>query len=415
MKVLWFTTSPSLAEKQEGRSNITGGWIKSEEQALKVHYPDIILGVVFPSDRNTEPYEIDDTFYFPVKNRKLSRIMRLLSRTNIRKSDYELHNKRYLEIIQYFNPDLIHIHGSENDFGSILTSVSLPVILSIQGLITVIEHKYFIGVSRWQTSLKYLSPSNKFLIQFNDYKYLRSLESKTLNAIKYVFGRTHWDKRITSVLAPQARYFHIDRVLRSQFYENEWHPLTNDGVVLITTLRSSIYKGFETILETAGILQEQRINFKWKIVGLSSSDLLVKILRKKLKNVAEKIIFLGKLKEEQVIDELLTSDIFIQSSRIENSPNGVAEALYLGMPVIASFAGGTSSLVTDQKDGILVQDGDPWVLAGAVKELANNREMAATLGKHARNNAIKKHNPKVIADKIAAAYLEVINDKRKHD
>ena len=50
---------------------------------------------------------------------------------------------------------------------------------------------------------------------------------------------------------------------------------------------------------------------------------------------------------------MLKSDIFVSASHIENSPNNVAEAMILGMPCIATFAGGTSSYIEDNKNGIL--------------------------------------------------------------
>jgi glycosyltransferase involved in cell wall biosynthesis len=39
------------------------------------------------------------------------------------------------------------------------------------------------------------------------------------------------------------------------------------------------------------------------------------------------------------------------------------------MPVITTNASGSPSIVTDKEEGLLVQDGDPHLLAGAVIEL----------------------------------------------
>lgn len=40
-------------------------------------------------------------------------------------------------------------------------------------------------------------------------------------------------------------------------------------------------------------------------------------------------------------------------SHIENSPNNLCEAMILGMPCIATDAGGTSTLLSNMKDGLL--------------------------------------------------------------
>jgi len=415
MRVLWFTTSPSLAEHKEVSSNITGGWIKSEEKALKFYHPDIQLGVVFPSKKNSDPYEIENTQYFPIRKSRPSKFHKVLFRSNIRKSVVESQKRQYLEIIRDFQPDLIHIHGTENNFGVVVAGTSIPVVLSVQGIVSVCAHKYFSGISRHEAGRNIFSLNNKFLIQYNDYRYLVNLEIRTLQNVRFLFGRTSWDKRVGSVLAPRAKYFHIDRVLRDVFYENEWNPHVKEETILVTTLRSSLFKGFEVIPDAARLLLDLNVKFKWKIIGLNKTDLLVKMMHSKLGRVSEKIVFLGKLNDGEIVNELLNSDIFIHTSHIENSPNAVAEALAIGMPVIASFAGGTGSLLTDKKDGLLIQDGDPWVLAGAVLELINNRHLAADLGKAARMNSLIRHNPRAIADKIFSAYQEIIKEEKNHD
>ena len=77
------------------------------------------------------------------------------------------------------------------------------------------------------------------------------------------------------------------------------------------------------------------------------------------------IELLGPLLENELINELLTADLFVHASHIENSPNSVCEAMLLGMPVIATYAGGTPSILSDKNEGLLVQDGDPYALAGS--------------------------------------------------
>ena len=79
--------------------------------------------------------------------------------------------------------------------------------------------------------------------------------------------------------------------------------------------------------------------------------------------------------------------IYIAISHIENSPNSLCEALILGAPCIATNAGGTSSLIEDGNNGILIQDGDAYSMAGAIIELTENYNIAIDYG----NSARKKH------------------------
>ena len=84
--------------------------------------------------------------------------------------------------------------------------------------------------------------------------------------------------------------------------------------------------------------------------------------------------------------------------------------MLVGMPVIASFAGGTASLLTTKKEGILVQDGDPYVYAGAISYLYRHFDIAMSYGENARRRALERHNPERIGKQLLDAYQTVMND-----
>ena len=87
--------------------------------------------------------------------------------------------------------------------------------------------------------------------------------------------------------------------------------------------------------------------------------------------------------------------------------------MILGMPCIATDVGGTSSLLCNKKDGLLIQDGDPWSLAGAIIELKNNYEKAIEYGVNARKKAIERHNPAKIVSDLIDIYNDIIDDNAK--
>src|SRR6185312_12951483 len=164
--------------------------------------------------------------------------------------------------------------------------------------------------------------------------------------------------------------------------------------------RNNIYKGLETILECKKILD--KINSKckilWKIAGISESDEIPYLVERKYKtSFKENDIYLsGPLQVKELLNELLKANVFIHPSHIDNSPNSVCEAMLLGMPVIATFAGGIPSIMENKKEGLLVQDGDPYALAGAIMELQENSSYANELGMNARAKARVRHNPQRI-------------------
>jgi glycosyltransferase involved in cell wall biosynthesis len=86
--------------------------------------------------------------------------------------------------------------------------------------------------------------------------------------------------------------------------------------------------------------------------------------------------------------------------------------MLIGTPIVSTNAGGIPSIVTDNVDGLLVQDGDPYAMAGAIFEILNDGNLAANLSERARSRAKKRHDPDRIAEKIIAVYESLIGDTR---
>ena len=84
-------------------------------------------------------------------------------------------------------------------------------------------------------------------------------------------------------------------------------------------------------------------------------------------DLAGRVRFLGALDRAGVLEVFAAADAAILSSRWENFPHTVVEALAVGTPVIATSVGGVPEVVTDGVNGLLVPPGDPAALAGAVQ------------------------------------------------
>jgi glycosyltransferase involved in cell wall biosynthesis len=78
------------------------------------------------------------------------------------------------------------------------------------------------------------------------------------------------------------------------------------------------------------------------------------------------------------------------------------------MPIIATFAGGTDSMLENNKEGILVQDGDPFSMAGAIVEMKNNFDGAKQMAKNARQRALKRHDKERVVEELYGLYKSII-------
>jgi glycosyltransferase involved in cell wall biosynthesis len=415
MKVLWFANAGNASEYLKIQNN-KGGWVASLQNEL-LDNDNIQLGICFYYKSKMEDFFYEKTHNFPIKTNAgvLKKIYYRISAKNYSIDDVDL----YMDVVEKFKPDIIHIFGTEIPFGLLINKINIPVLISIQGNITVYNYKMFAGFSE-----KFISRHTSFFdkIAFKDithgYKISKKYaetEQSFLKPCKFVTGRTDWDKRISKILAPNAKYFHLDELIRKEFFDADWDGNINDEIKLVTTMSSPIYKGFETMVETIILLNKTfpQIKVKWTVIGIDKNSLVVRLTKKKYKNINEwfnQFVFYNNVNASQIVNLLLNCNIYVQSSHIENSPNSLCEAMLLGMPIIATFAGGTSSLLTDKKEGVLIQDGDPYSMAGAIIEYYENYDKAKLYGKNARERAIMRHDYDKVANDIISIYNEIINN-----
>lgn len=410
MKVLWYSNTPVGANEFLKLDTPRGGWLLSLEKALK---NKVELSVAFYFARHANSFEHENVKYYPIckKNWRFNIIKNELFGDFIDREDLPI----YLDIINKVKPDIIHIHGTENPFSCIIGVTSIPVIISMQGSYTVCTHKYFSGIERKYASNRGINiwPPYTWVLNKSRIKRYRIssipktlLEKKNLKNCQNIIGRTDWDRRITRILSPQSRYFHNDEILRDSFYKNKWGKHDNARIIVHSTTGGSIFKGFETVCEALNELNKIGVDIEWRVAGLSKNSWLNKVVKKKLKESypSRGLILLGNLQEQELVNKMLEADIYVMPSHIENSPNSLCEAMMLGMPCISTLAGGSSTLLKDKEEGLIIQDGDPWSMAGAILELAGDKEKAIKYGQKARETALFRHNKEKTVSELLKIY-----------
>ncbi len=408
MRILWFSRTPSRAtERMTKKLGIGNGWIESLEEHISQR-ENIELGVAFPwrTDSILE-FEQEGTQYFAIPVPKAKKAPAIIS-SRIGGLQKEGALEHQLEIIEKFQPDVILVFGTEKNFGLIAGRVKTPVLIWIQGNFTVYSHMWFKGFSK--SDVRKYSPLKPRLYGYSHIdKYLNAeniakREREILKNAEYVLGRTSWDKRIMSLLAPNAKYFHCDEVLRDVFYKTQWKPTRNhQKLTILTTIQDNLYKGIEMIFGCAKILSSiLGDQFEWRIAGVSQQHDLLKIVQGKLKCNANEInvVPLGRIPAPDLIQELLGASIYVHTSHIDNSPNAVCEAMIIGMPVVATNTGGVPDLLENKKEGLLVQPSDIYAMAGAILEMHRNYDQAIEYGQNARKRALKRHDPQRIVEDL---------------
>lgn len=420
MKVLWFSNTPALGSEYLNINSVlksTGGWMYALNKAIQ---GNVNLSVVFHHPYTISNFTHEKTDYYPIYTGNI--IIHNLKKRFLSKVYDQDFLDDYFKIIEHVKPDVIHIHGTENSFLCILEKTKIPIVISIQGNLKVSHYKFLSGfhgkylkINNSQITLKsILFGRHTFYKSYAKMGKMADIEERRLKFSKNIIGRTDWDKRITRILAPDSRYFQGNELLRSGFYEKQWNnEFTTGKIVLFTTSGDTYYKGFETICQALTLLNELGLAVEWRVAGISESSLITKITKKHLGKIypIKGLVLLGSLDERELINNLQQSHLYIMASHIENSPNNLCEAMILGMPCVATFAGGTSSMLKDGEEGILIQDGDPWAMAGSILEMRGSSEAAVSMGIKARLSALKRHCKDDIVSQLLDTYQIVIKQQ----
>jgi len=105
-------------------------------------------------------------------------------------------------------------------------------------------------------------------------------------------------------------------------------------------------------------------------------------------------------------------DVVVLPSRGEGLSQALLEAMALGLPVIASRAGGNVDLLRHGEDGLLVPPRDPAAFAAAVTRLLDDAALRARLGACARQTARERFPLARTAALTEAAYRAALASRR---
>jgi glycosyltransferase involved in cell wall biosynthesis len=418
MKILFFSPTPLFKNSSQNNIKVKRSWVSGLIEALTKFDNAHKVSVAF-HDKKVKSIEYDSFDYF-----KIAKLPTCGKKTNLGKlidnwtvSDiYKLSLDDYLQVIQNFNPDIIQIFGIEHPFIRILGHTGIPVVIHLQGLIAPYTFKekprYTLREILFSTKISNILKGDlPFLKKIRNKKHIK-LEESLYDKCKYFLGRTNWDKLFSKAVAPNSFYYHCQEIMRNDFYDNEWDHNAEKPFKIFSTLGNSFRKNADMVFVVAGLLEKfhKNFNFEWQIAGVDYDSVIARIVRKKGFNTT-KVRLLGKLDVSQLIAQMLASNLFVFPSAIDNSPNALQEAMLIGMPVIASHAGGVSSLINHNNTGILVPEGEPYSMAGAIVDTYDNYEQAKQMGKKAREVVLDRNDPKKIVKNLLNIYTDIIRSR----
>jgi glycosyltransferase involved in cell wall biosynthesis len=172
------------------------------------------------------------------------------------------------------------------------------------------------------------------------------------------------------------------------------------GKVVITVGRLVPWKHFEEIIDIVPKLKKSFPEMRLLIVG--SGPLMGELeARARAHGVAEEVVFTGALPREVLLNYLKLSDVFVLNSSYEGFSHQLLEAFMVGVPVVATDAGGNSEIVGHNVNGLLVPQGDRGKLASAVSQVLSDVAVRTRLTGAGKRRAKEFSNERMIAETVA--------------
>lgn len=415
MKVLWITNIlfPEAAAVLTGNKELksSGGWMLGAAKGLlEQGEVDLYVATVSSQVKTLTMLKGSNITYYLIP----------FGKGNLRIN--KEYNRYWQKINSEVNPDIVHIHGTEYSHGyAYMQACDCDnVVVSIQGLKSAICDYYHYGITKpeiYKTiTLRDLLRGSILHDQLS-FKRSAEYEIEMLKSAKHIIGRTSWDKERTWAINPNAKYHFCNETLREEFYDGPvWdYKKCNKHTIFLSQAGYPI-KGLHQVLRAMPLILR---HYPDAVIRVAGSDItrterirdymhytgygkFINKLINKL-NLRGKVIFTGNLNAAEMKSEYLSANVFICPSSIENSPNSLGEAQILGVPCIASYAGGIPDMMIGCEQN-LYRFEEVAMLAYKVCEVFEREDKQHNM----ISTALKRHNQKANSERLLTIYNEIM-------
>lgn len=289
--------------------------------------------------------------------------------------------------IKNFAPDIVHAH-----FAS-----SYGLLGALAGV-----HPYVISV--WGSDVYYfprISPLHKLILKYNLCK--ADVVLSTSNAMAT-------ETKLYTSKEPEITPFGVD----VEKFRPVGQERNGDELVIGTVKALRTVYGIDILIRAfarvKSALQGKRV--KLIIAGEGAEKNNLEALCDEL-GVRENVEFVGRIPNAEVPQFISRMDVFVALSRNESFGVAALEAMACEVPVVVSDADGFCEVVPDAVTGYVVPRGDDAAAAEKIIHLLQNPQLAAEMGKKAREHVVENYSWSVSVDKMMSVYDKIMSQKNR--
>lgn len=161
------------------------------------------------------------------------------------------------------------------------------------------------------------------------------------------------------------------------------------------------HKGQKTLIEALRLLSNDAPDLQLLFLGSGPDEAQLRQAARQLDNVS----FEGFT--HHLGDYLGAMDLFAYPSNFEGLGSVLLDAMYIGLPIVASDVGGIPEIIQSEENGLLVKPGNPRMLADAILRLYKDAALRGRLGERAKVGAVQ-YSPVDMAGKYAQLYSTIL-------
>jgi len=176
--------------------------------------------------------------------------------------------------------------------------------------------------------------------------------------------------------------------------------------VLVGNVASLVdHKGHKYLIEAAKIVCRELPKARFVIVGKGELESELK-RQAEDQGVKDRVLFAGFHSD---VDRMMSAfDLFAMTSHMEGLCTSILDAMSLGIPVVATDAGGIPEIVEDEVNGLLARSRDPISIAECIARIITSDSDRDRLAREGRRTVAEKFGADTMVRETIRVYHEVL-------
>lgn len=389
-KVLWLTNFRFANAANSG----SGTWIEAMGRGLAADGRYEIFNITLGNVKQCEHEQVDGIkqWTFPIRM--------------VAKRPLSAHLPSHMvasivALSEKIRPDLIHVWGTERTWG-LLTARSVlnfPALLEMQGITSAIAPYHTgclspeeIRACRWIK--EWLRPHTS--LTSTQRQFVKSIdnEHEMYRGHRFIDCQSEWVRNYIEPYAQGAKIYKTRIMLRTEFLNADPWQCQPKNHRIFTTCGWAAAKGTHVIIRACALLRRKYPDLKLVIAGHHQNGVrqsgYTRWVEKEISRLGVDAEILGGVDPSRMIKEMKKSAVFVHPSLVESYSLSLAEAMAVGCPCVASYAGAMPEVGGDAC--LYFPIADAGACAGVIDSVFADPQAARDLGAMAMRRSRALHD-----------------------